>query len=157
LVKAYEEFLGKFMKNFPYIIALAILFTYTVVDKFSLNGEVAEATNLSSCNPTCGSCSVSVRGTWVFYTHGAQNAAVLGPLSLHLRQAGNRVTNSNSPVVEPTFVGTVFGNSINFSLTVAGDETHGYVNFCQGHVLGNKMFAICDDRDGARVSFTATR
>lgn len=143
------------MKKTLIVAIFAALFGLAAGSRINTNSELAYAARIETCNPKCGACSVNVKGTWTYFIQGANNNAVSGPVQLVLSQSGYRVVNTNEASI--TFVGTVFGNSINFSLTVSGEEIEGYVNFCEGHVLGNKMFAVCNDRDGERTTFTALR
>ena len=140
-----------------FIVALATLIAATGLSSLWNSEDVCALGRsvVRTCNPKCGACTASVKGTWTYYTQGAGNSAVSGPIVLVLGQSGYRVVNNNAASV--TFVGTVFGNSIDFTLTVSGEEIEGYVNHCEGNVLDNKMFAVCDDRDGARTTFTALR
>jgi hypothetical protein len=139
--------------------ALASIVTTVLVLAGSvlLSPEDACALRIPSCNPRCGACSANIKGTWRGFTQGRDNTPVLGPLTFELTQNGYRVNNTNqdSPY---TLVGTVFGSSFDFSLTVSGEELEGYVNHCEGHVRNNnQIFAVCLDRDNQVVTFTAQK
>jgi hypothetical protein len=143
--------------SFVFIASLA-LFCASVAVHFLFNSEEACAARLSSCAPKCGACSANVKGTWNYFRQGKDNEQLVGPITLVLSQTGYRVKNTNTSTSPVTFTGTVFGSSIDFSLTVSGEELEGYVNFCEGHVIDNeKIVAVCNDRDGVLSTFTAQK
>lgn len=143
--------------SFVFLASLA-LFTASVAMHFMFNSEDACAARLSSCAPKCGACSSNVKGNWTYFRQGKNNEPIDGPIALVLSQSGYRVENTNNTEGPVTFTGTVFGNSINFSLTVSGEEIEGYVNYCEGHVIDNqKIVAVCNDRDDVRSTFTALK
>lgn len=102
-----------------------------------------------------GGIPATMTGSWHYVIQPGGPGNDFSSGDVNLKQTGNKVAGVSG---NWRFVGTLYENSIDLSIVVAGEEVEGYVLHAEGHVLRNRqIFTVYTDVSGVVGSFTAQK